>query len=59
MDEYTDRRGCEHRRPKRALSVTSINKMLTRLAQILDQAVEYELIGRDPAKGKSRRARCR
>jgi len=55
MDEYMDRRGCKHRRPKRALSVTSINKMLTRLAQILDQAVEYELIGRNPAKGKSRR----
>lgn len=55
MDEYTDRRGCRHRRPKRALSVTSINKMLTRLAQILDQAVEYELIGRNPAKGRSRR----
>lgn len=55
MDEYTDRRGCKHRRPRRALSVTSINKMLTRLGQILEQAVEYELIDRNPAKGKSRR----
>jgi integrase len=57
MVEYTDRRGCKHRRPKRPLSVSSINKMLTRLAQILDQAVEYDEyeLKRNPARGKSRR----
>ncbi len=51
MDEYTDRRGCKHRRPRRALSVASVNKMLTRLGQILESAVKYELIERNPARG--------
>jgi len=37
------------------LSVTSINKTITRLAQILEVAVEYSLIERNPAKGKRRR----
>lgn len=37
------------------LSATSINKTLTRLAQILEVAVEYELIDRNPAKGKRRK----
>jgi integrase len=40
------------------LSVTSINKTLTRLAQILEVAVEYELIGRNPAKGRRRRLKA-
>ena len=38
-----------------ALSATSINKMLTTLAAILETAVEYELIIRNPAKGRRRR----
>jgi hypothetical protein len=37
------------------LSATSINKMLTTLAAILETAVEHELIGRNPAKGSKRR----
>jgi integrase len=37
------------------LSATSINKMLTTLAAILETAVEHELIGRNPAKGGKRR----
>ncbi len=37
------------------LSPTTINKTLTRLAQILEVAVEYEHIDRNPAKGKRRR----
>ena len=32
------------------LSATSINKTITRLRQILERAVEYELIGRNPAR---------
>ncbi len=40
------------------LSATSINKTLTRLAQILEVAVEYELIDRNPAKGKRRRLKA-
>ncbi len=38
-----------------ALGATSINKMLTTLAAILETAVEYELIARNPAKGRRRR----
>jgi integrase len=37
------------------LSTTSINKTLTTLAAILEAAVEYELIGRNPARGRRRR----
>jgi integrase len=37
------------------LSPTSINMMLTTLAAILETAVEYELIDRNPAKGRRRR----
>jgi hypothetical protein len=58
MDEYTDRRGCKHVRPRRALSVISINKLLTRLAQILEVAVEYGLLERNARRaspGDSRR----
>jgi hypothetical protein len=45
------------RRPAAGLSPTSINKTITRLAQILEVAVEYELIDRNPAKGKRRRVK--
>jgi integrase len=41
-----------------ALSATSINKTITRLAQILEVAVEYEMIDRNPAKGKRRRVKA-
>lgn len=37
------------------LGVTSINKTLTTLAAILEAAVEYELIDRNPARGRRRR----
>jgi integrase len=37
------------------ISPSSINKTITRLAQILEVAVEYELIDRNPAKGRRRR----
>ena len=37
------------------LNATSINKILTTLAAILGTAVEYELIPRNPAKGRKRR----
>ncbi|MGH2916438.1 MAG: tyrosine-type recombinase/integrase [Solirubrobacteraceae bacterium] len=40
------------------LSPTSINKTITRMAQILEVAVEYELIERNPAKGKRRRVKA-
>ncbi len=41
------------------ISATSINKTITRLAQILEVAVERELIDRNPARGKRRRLRER
>ena len=41
------------------LSATSINKTIARLAQILDVAVERELIDRNPARGKRRRLKHR
>ncbi len=34
IEEYVDRRGRTHRRPRRPLSATSINKTITRLSQI-------------------------
>jgi integrase len=37
------------------LGVTSINKTLTTLAAVLESAVEYDLIGRNPARGRRRR----
>lgn len=55
IDEYTDKRGRRHRRPRRPLSPTSINKTITRLAQILEVAGEYGLIDSNPAKGRKRR----
>lgn len=54
-DEYVDKCGHQHRRPRRALSATSINKTITRLGQILEVAVEYGLIPSNPAKGRRRR----
>jgi integrase len=40
------------------LSVTSINKTITRLGQILEVAVEYGLIERNPARGRRRRLKA-
>jgi hypothetical protein len=37
------------------LSATSINKLISRLAQILEIAVEYEMIDKNPARGRRRR----
>jgi integrase len=54
-ESYIDRRGKESTRKVRALSNGSINKTLVLLAQILEVAVEYELIDRNAATGKRRR----
>lgn len=40
------------------LAPSQINKCLTRLAQILEEAVEYELIDRNPARGRRRRVKA-
>ncbi len=42
-----------------AINATSINKSIQRLAQILDVALERELIDRNPARGKRRRLKQR
>lgn len=39
------------------LAPNTINKTLTRLSQILDEAVEYDLIAANPASGKRRRVK--
>ena len=44
--------------PRGSLSPTSINKTITRLAQILEVAVEYELSTATRAKGKRRRVKA-
>jgi hypothetical protein len=53
MDEI----GAGRQRPRRSLSARSINITLTLLGAILETAVEREMIARNPAKGKGRRAR--
>jgi integrase len=57
-EEYVDKRGRTHHRPRLVLSVTSINKTITRLGQILEVAVEYGLIAANPAKGRRRRLKA-
>jgi integrase len=54
-EKYKGTEGRTHERRRRPLSATSINKTITRLAQILEVAVEYGLIDRNPAKGRRRR----
>jgi integrase len=51
MRTYTDKRsGNRYKRPERPLSPASINKTVTRLGQILEVAVERELIERNPVR---------
>jgi integrase len=58
LDEITVEDVDRYRRKKVAegrLGASSINKCLMTLASILEVAVEYELVGRNPAKGRRRR----
>jgi integrase len=50
IETVTDRRGLTYQRRRRALSNTSINAMLKLLGQILQQAVNYDLVSRNPAR---------
>ncbi len=54
-EERTDRLGRRSIRPQQALGPRAINMTLVLLAQILETAVERDLIPRNPAKGKPRR----
>jgi integrase len=56
--DATKRRELARERPPRALSAASINKTITRLAQILEVALEYGLIDRNPARGRRRRLKA-
>jgi integrase len=40
------------------IAPASINKTITRLGQVLEVAVEYELLARNPARGKGRRVKA-
>ena len=44
--------------PRVGLSARTVNKVLTRLAQILGEAVEWDLIGSNPAAGGKRRVKA-
>ncbi len=57
METVSDKRGRTYERRRRALSNTSINAMITLLGQILQQAVDYELIDRNPVRVGGRSAR--
>jgi integrase len=62
LSEITVREVDRYRTAKvreQAIAASSINKTITRLAQILEVAVEYELIDRNPAKGRNRRAKVK
>jgi integrase len=58
-EKVTDRRGRTFERPLQPLSARSINMTVTLLGAILESAVERELIGRNPARGRGRRVRER
>lgn len=57
METVTDKHGRTYERRRRPLSNTSINSMITLLGQILQQAVDYELIDRNPVRVGGRSAR--
>ena len=57
METVTDKRGRTYQRRRRPLSNTSINAMIKLLGQILQQAVDYELIPRNPVRVGQRSAR--
>jgi integrase len=57
METVTDKRERTYERRRRPLSNTSINAMIKLLGQILQQAVDYELIDRNPVRVGERGAR--
>ncbi len=57
METAMDKRGRTYERRRRPLSNTAINMLITLLGQILQQAVDYELIDRNPVRVGGRSAR--
>jgi len=58
-EDVTDKRGRTFKRPLQPLSPRSINASITLLAQILDAAVDRDLIARNVARGRGRKVRER
>jgi integrase len=56
-ETVTDKRGRTYERKRRPLSNTSINAMITLLGQVMQQALDYELIDRNPVRVGGRSAR--
>lgn len=56
-ETVTDKRGRTYERKRRPLSNTSINAMITLLGQIMQQALDYELVDRNPVRVGGRSAR--
>jgi integrase len=56
-EAVTDKRGRTYERKRRPLSNTSINAMLALLGQIMQQALDYEPIDRNPVRVGGRSAR--
>jgi hypothetical protein len=57
IETVTDRKGRTYERRRRPLSNTSLNVMIGLLGQILEQAVDYELIARNPVRVGGRSSR--
>ncbi len=57
METVTDKHGRTYQRRRRPLSNTSINAMITLLGQILQQAVDYEMLDRNSVRVGGRSAR--
>jgi integrase len=58
MVEIIDKRGRRYQRVKKPLSARSINMQIDLLQQILELAVEYDYLPRNPAVGKRRRLKA-
>lgn len=58
LSEIQRERKLRQARELPGIAPASINKTITRLGQILEVAVEYELLARNPARGKGRRVKA-
>jgi integrase len=52
------RRELRSEQPRKPLAPGTINKTITTLAQIMEVAIEYELVDRNPAKGRRRKLKA-
>ncbi len=59
MRKYVDKLGHHHKRPDHPLAPVSLNKTITRLGQILEVAVERDLITRNPVRVNPRNRKAK